>query len=120
MERSYQTDCIEILTGEFHRGRRKMLVEMATGTGKTRTAAAFIKRLFEANAIRIFVLGGSQYARHANGGCVGRASDGFPVVSLAEWSAFSGREAYYDHDLQSMINIYRDFSAGYFDLVISG
>jgi len=28
-----------------------MLVEMATGTGKTRTAAAFIKRLFEVNAI---------------------------------------------------------------------
>src|SRR5580658_1740658 len=48
VERDYQHDCIEILTGEFHRGRRKMLVEMATGTGKTRTAAAFIKRLFEA------------------------------------------------------------------------
>ena len=30
-------------------GRRKMLVEMATGTGKTRTAAALLKRLFEAN-----------------------------------------------------------------------
>ena len=26
-----------------------MLVEMATGTGKTRTAAALVKRLFEAN-----------------------------------------------------------------------
>jgi len=26
-----------------------MLVEMATGTGKTRTAAALLKRLFEAN-----------------------------------------------------------------------
>ena len=32
-------------------GRRKLLVEMATGTGKTRTAAALIKRLFEANVI---------------------------------------------------------------------
>jgi Type III restriction enzyme, res subunit len=29
--------------------RRKLLVEMATGTGKTRTAAALLKRLFEAN-----------------------------------------------------------------------
>ena len=31
VERDYQTDCIEALTGEFQRGRRKMLVEMATG-----------------------------------------------------------------------------------------
>jgi type I restriction enzyme, R subunit len=51
VEREYQTDCIEVLTGEFHRGRCKILVEMATGTGKTRTAAAFIKRLFEANTV---------------------------------------------------------------------
>ena len=29
------------------RGRRKLLVEMATGTGKTRTAAAFIKRILD-------------------------------------------------------------------------
>ena len=32
-------------------GRRKLLVEMATGTGKTRTAAAFVKRLFEAGIV---------------------------------------------------------------------
>ena len=31
--------------------RRKLLVEMATGTGKTRTAVAFVKRLFEAGVI---------------------------------------------------------------------
>lgn len=32
-------------------GRRKLLVEMATGTGKTRTAAALIRRLFAANVV---------------------------------------------------------------------
>jgi predicted ABC-type ATPase len=51
VERDYQLDCIDTLTREFQQGRRKMLVEMATGTGKTRTAAAFMKRLLEANAI---------------------------------------------------------------------
>src|SRR5262249_29461251 len=45
VERDYQTDCIDTLCREIGTGRRKMLVEMATGTGKTRTAAAFIKRL---------------------------------------------------------------------------
>jgi type I restriction enzyme R subunit len=51
VERDHQTACIDTLCREINGGRRKMLVEMATGTGKTRTAAAFIKRLFEANAI---------------------------------------------------------------------
>ncbi|SDL32138.1 Type III restriction enzyme, res subunit [Aliiruegeria lutimaris] len=46
--RDYQLECIGALCQEIFRGRRKLLVEMATGTGKTRTAAAFIKRLFEA------------------------------------------------------------------------
>ena len=49
--RDYQVDCIDTLCKEINIGRRKMLVEMATGTGKTRTAAAFIKRLFEANVV---------------------------------------------------------------------
>ncbi|MDI9332705.1 MAG: DEAD/DEAH box helicase family protein [Alphaproteobacteria bacterium] len=49
VERDYQLACINTLTQEIHQGRRKLLVEMATGTGKTRTAAAFIKRMFEAN-----------------------------------------------------------------------
>ena len=51
VDRTYQRDCIEILCREITAGRRKLLVEMATGTGKTRTVAAFIKRLFEAGAV---------------------------------------------------------------------
>lgn len=47
----FQASCIEVVCREIVNGRRKMLVEMATGTGKTRTAAALLKRLFEANAV---------------------------------------------------------------------
>lgn len=43
--RVHQTACIDTLCREIVAGRRKMLVEMATGTGKTRTAAALFKRL---------------------------------------------------------------------------
>ncbi len=49
--RDYQQECIETLCREIGLGRRKLLVEMATGTGKTRTAAALIKRLFAANVV---------------------------------------------------------------------
>jgi type I restriction enzyme R subunit len=47
--RLHQTACIDVVCREIAAGRRKLLVEMATGTGKTRTAAALLKRLFEAN-----------------------------------------------------------------------
>jgi type I restriction enzyme, R subunit len=47
--RLYQIDCINTLCREIAAGRRKLLVEMATGAGKTRMAAALIKRLFAAN-----------------------------------------------------------------------
>src|SRR3954470_14586742 len=47
--RSFQIACIDTLCREIVNGRRKMLVEMATGTGKTRAAGALLKRLFEAN-----------------------------------------------------------------------
>lgn len=49
VERLYQKNCIDTLCREIVTGRRKMLVEMATGTGKTRTAVALVKRLFDAN-----------------------------------------------------------------------
>ena len=37
IDRDYQIACIDALSGEVSRGRRKLLVEMATGAGKTRT-----------------------------------------------------------------------------------
>lgn len=43
--RIHQSTCIDVLCHEIAAGRRKMLVEMTTGTGKTRTAVALIKRL---------------------------------------------------------------------------
>ena len=51
VDRPYQRDCIDTLCRTIEQGRRKLLVEMATGTGKTRTAAALLQRLFEANAV---------------------------------------------------------------------
>ena len=35
VDRGYQVDCVETLSDEVTRGRRKLLVEMATGTAKT-------------------------------------------------------------------------------------
>lgn len=120
VEREYQTDCIDILTGEFHRGRRKMLVEMATGTGKTRTAAAFIKRLFEANAVTrvLFLVDRNTLAKQTEDAFAEHLPD-YPSYRLQSGRRFQDEKRITITTLQSMINIYRDYSAGYFDLVIS-
>jgi type I restriction enzyme, R subunit len=120
VERDYQTDCIEVLTGEFHRGRRKMLVEMATGTGKTRMAAAFIKRLFEANAVTrvLFLVDRNTLAKQTEDAFAEHLPD-YPSYRLQSGRRFQDEKRITITTLQSMINIYRDYSAGYFDLVIS-
>jgi type I restriction enzyme R subunit len=45
VERDYQIECIDTLCRDIGMGRRKLLVEMATGTGKTRTAAGWGSKL---------------------------------------------------------------------------
>ena len=120
VERDYQIDCIDTLCREMNAGRRKMLVEMATGTGKTRTAAAFIKRLFEANAITrvLFLVDRIPLAKQTEDAFAEHLPD-FPAYVLRAGRRFQDEKRITITTLQSMINIYRDYSSGYFDLVIS-
>lgn len=46
--RPYQKDAMQIMDKAIEGGKRKMLLVMATGTGKTDTIALYLKRLFEA------------------------------------------------------------------------
>lgn len=120
VERDYQIACIDALCRELNQGRRKMLVEMATGTGKTRTAAAFIKRLFEAGAITrvLFLVDRIPLAKQTEDAFAEHLPD-FPAYVLRAGRRFQDEKRITITTLQSMVNIYRDYSAGYFDLVIS-
>jgi type I restriction enzyme R subunit len=120
VERDYQVACIDTLCKEMAAGRRKMLVEMATGTGKTRMAAAFIKRLFEANAITrvLFLVDRIPLAKQTEDAFVEHLRD-FPAYVLRAGRRFQDEKLITITTLQSMVNIYGDYSAGYFDLVIT-
>jgi type I restriction enzyme R subunit len=120
VERDYQTECIDTLCREIQTGRRKLLVEMATGTGKTRTAAAFIKRLFEAGAITraLFLVDRIPLAKQTEDAFAEHLSD-FPAYVLRAGRRFQDEKRITITTLQSMVNIYSEYSAGYFDLVIS-
>ena len=120
VERDYQIACIDALCREIRAGRRKMLVEMATGTGKTRTAAALIKRLFEANAITrvLFLVDRIPLAKQTEDAFAEHLSD-FPAYVLRSGRRFQDEKSITITTLQSMVNIYHEYSSGYFDLVIS-
>ena len=106
VDRAYQIECIEALSAEVSLGRRKLLVEMATGTGKTRTAAAFIKRLFEAGIVtrvlflvdRIALATAQAAGREAGRGRVHRPSPGLSVPRAASRPRLRPREAHHDCD----------------------
>lgn len=118
--REYQQQCIQTLCQEIELGRRKLLVEMATGTGKTRTAAALIKRLFEANAVTrvLFLVDRIPLALQTEDAFAEHLTD-FPSYVLRSGRRFQDEKRITITTLQSMINIYGEYSAGYFDLIIS-
>lgn len=51
MPRPYQKEAIQVMDKAFEGGKRKMLLVMATGTGKTDTIALYLKRLFDAGIV---------------------------------------------------------------------
>jgi type I restriction enzyme R subunit len=118
--RDYQAACIDTLCTEIGHGRRKLLVEMATGTGKTRTAAALIKRLFQANAITrvLFLVDRIPLAKQTEDAFAEHLPD-YPAYVLRAGRRFQDEKLITITTLQSMVNIYSEYSSGYFDLVIS-
>ena len=118
--RGYQIDCIEALSSEAMLGRRKLLVEMATGTGKTRTAAAFVKRLFEAGAATrvLFLVDRLNLATQAEDTFTDRLPEHACHVQRAGRSFDPGAQIVIA-TLQTMILEYPALSPGYFDLVIT-
>ncbi len=89
------------------------LVEMATGTGKTRTAAAFIKRLFEANAVTrvLFLVDRNTLAKQTEDAFARSICPTTLRYRLQSGRRFPRmRSVLRSRSLQSMINIYRDYS----------
>ena len=120
VDRRYQFDCVDTLSDEVTHGRRKLLVEMATGTGKTRTAAAFIKRLFEAGAVTrvLFLVDRIALAGQAEDAFTDHLHD-YPCHVLRPGRGFDRAKRITIATLQTMIAEYSQLSAGYFDLVIT-
>jgi type I restriction enzyme R subunit len=118
--RSFQIACIDTLCREIVNGRRKMLVEMATGTGKTRVAAALIKRLFEANwtTRALFVVDRNQLGIQTEDAFTEHLPH-LPCYRVPRVGRrFQDEKRVTIVTLQTLVNEYANYSSGYFDLVI--
>ena len=121
--RPYQIQAIKKVTEEIEKGKRKFLLVLATGTGKTRISMALIDLLLRAGKIqRVLFLTDRTALRDQAFGDIGNSGfkQFFPSESKKKIvSGIVPNARLYAANLQTMIEVYQEISPGYFDLIIS-
>lgn len=119
VDRSYQHEAIRRVGEAFAAGKRKALIVMATGTGKTRTTMGLIDVFLRANQARrvLFVADRDALVEQAK-------TDGFekfipkePCTRLHSWEV-DQTQRLYAVTLQTISNIFEQFSPAFFDLIV--
>ena len=117
--RDYQKDAMRALDHSFELGKRRFLIELPTGTGKTDLIVLYIKRLIEAGRADkiLFLVDREQLAK--------QALDAIQDI-LKQYSSYWLRPGVSKEEkqitvslLQTMISRYPEYTSGYFDVVIA-
>jgi len=115
---------VKKLAEHFYQGHRKALVQMATGTGKTRIAMAIIDILVKANYVRnvLFIADRIALADQASSEFGNRIYFSEPVHNLHR-KGFSTTSRFYCSTVQTLIGknnnrMVDKFSPGFFDLIV--
>jgi len=120
-DRTYQLDCIKTIIDNYKSGKQKMLIHMATGLGKTRTAVALVKALLSSGMAKrvLFVVDRRMLAKQA-------VDDGFALISkeyTSSWitnSNFRTRKHASIHVvvIDTLELIHSDLPSNFYDLII--
>ena len=120
-ERYYQLQCIRTIIENYKAGKQKMLVHMATGLGKTRTAVALVKALLSSGLCKriLFVVDRRMLAKQS-------VDDGFSLISreyTSSWittSNFKTRKNANIHVvvIDTLELIHSELSSTFYDLII--
>lgn len=121
VNRPYQIEGVKRICEAFQQGKRKTLMVMATGTGKTRTAMAIIDLFMRTQQAQnvLFVADRDALVTQA-------LSDGFkkhipnePCIRIRSTNlAEVGSNRLFAVTLQTLHTVYRGFNPGFFDLII--
>jgi len=117
--RPYQKEALQAMDRAIESGKRKMLVVMATGTGKTLTIALQIKRMFDAGLIGrvLFLVDRIELGKQAQETFNDYLKD-YPSELL-----YGGKQKKESiiiiGTLPTIYSQLQNFTSGYFDLVIS-
>lgn len=115
--RPYQTDCMSALDSAFLLGKRRFLIELPTGTGKTDLTVLYMKRLLEAgHAERILVLVDRESLAKQALETIQDLLPGYSSYWLKAGTAPQHKQITVCL-LQTMMSRFRSFTSGYFDLV---
>jgi type I restriction enzyme R subunit len=117
--RPYQQEAMRALDHAVELGKRRFLIELPTGTGKTDLICLHLKRLIKAGRAEkvLFLVDREQLAKQA-----------LEAIHdlLNQYSAYWLKPAVVRQEkqitvalLQTMISRYREFSSGYFDVVVA-
>ena len=121
--RPYQIEAIKRVVEGLSQNKRKFLLTLATGTGKTRIAMSIIELLRRAGKInRVLFLTDRNALREQAMGDLGNSGYKQFFPNDSKQYVFSGilePARLYAATLQTMIEMYKDVSPGYFDLIIS-
>jgi len=116
--RDYQTEAIRRVTEGIDGARRRFLLVMATGTGKTRTTIALIDTLFRARRVQrvLFLADRRELVRQA----MSEFKSHLPNESLSriEGGETSGARIQFS-TYPSMMQVLARLSVGYFDLIVA-
>ena len=117
--RPYQKEAMRIMDKAIEGGKRKMLLVMATGTGKTDVIALYLKRLFEAGLANrvLFLVDRIQLGIQAQEVFDEILSD-YPC-SLLYGGKPKDEATIIISTLQTLYSQLPQFTSGYFDVVIS-
>lgn len=117
--RPYQQEAMRALDHTVELGKRRFLLELPTGTGKTDLVTLYLKRLFQAGRAErvLFLVDREQLAK--------QALEAIQDV-LNQYSSYWFKAGMVRQEqqitvclLQTMISRYTDFTSGYFDVVIA-
>ncbi len=123
IDRPYQIEAIKRVVEGLAEGKRKFLLVLATGTGKTRIAMSLIDLLLRAEKIqKVLFLTDRTALRDQAYGDLGNSGfkQFFPHESKKRIiSGIVEPARLYAANLQTMVEVYKDLSPGFFDLIIS-